>query len=117
MRQIPAWMLTGSASYYTVTENAYGQSVPCDDEDAIPLTGVYVEIIDRLTLQTNGEQPNIDAVLYFDAENSYPSDQLFRKKEMVKYLEDMYLIREVKPFVNPMTNELHHWEVSLVSNG
>lgn len=107
-------MLNMSASYAPPdSENDYGQPVA---GTAVTLSGIYYESTLATSVGSQGEQPRDDATLFFDAENSMPSGQSFVNNGLVTVGGIVYLIRQAKPFYNPMTGALHHWELGLVGN-
>ena len=112
MRSIPLYLLNLAATYAPpASENNYGQPVP---GTVATLTSVYVEASLSQNVNSLGEQVQDDATLYFDCENSKPSGQAFVNGGTVVYSGVTYLTRNVKPFPNPMTGDMHHWEVGLV---
>ena len=114
MRQIPAYLLNMTATYAPpASENAYGQIVP---GTAISLSSVYVEYTNAQNNGSLGEQERDDAILFFDSEVSCPAGQTFLTGGVVTTLTETLTIRVAKPFYDPMSGLLHHWELALVGN-
>lgn len=112
MRQIPAWLLNDTATYAAPTgEDAYGNPT---NGTPVTLTAIYVEVTQTREVGTLGEQDRDDLVVFFDAENSKPLGQTFANGGKVVWNGATYLTRNVKPYKNPLTNAMHHWEVGLV---
>ncbi len=114
MRQIPAYLLNMTATYAPpASENAYGQIVP---GTAISLSSVYVEYTNAQNNGSLGEQERDDAILFFDSVNSVPQGQAFLTGGVITTLTETLTIRVAKPFYDPMSGLLHHWELALVGN-
>lgn len=114
MRQIPAHLLNMTAVYTPpASENEYGQPV---DGTPVNLSSVYVEYTNAVNTGDLGEQNRDDAILFFDAVNSVPQGQAFVTSGKITALGGTLRIRIAKPFYDPMSNTLHHWELSLVGN-
>jgi len=54
--------------------------------------------------------------LYFDAVNSSPIDTAFSRLDKIVFDSETYYARNATPYRNPMTGEIHHWEVTLDGN-
>lgn len=114
MRQIPAYLLNMTAVYTPPgSENDYGQPV---DGTPVNLSSVYVEYTNAVNTGNLGEQTRDDAILFFDDVNSVPQGQTFVTGGKIATLGGTLRIRIAKPFYDPMSGLLHHWELALVGN-
>lgn len=114
MMQIPSAILNMTATLYKTTgEDSY--AVPTY-ASAVVLTGVYIERTNPVLLGGLGEKESGTMTLYFDSENSYPASTKFNTLDRVSCLGTDYIIRNVMPFYNPMTGDVHHFEIILEGN-
>ena len=83
---------------------------------AVTLGGLYIEQTKSITLGDLGESTDGTLTLYFDAENSTPAGTVFKMLDKIVYDSVSYVIRQAVPYRNPMTGDIHHWEIQLNGN-
>ena len=110
-----AYLLNMTATYAPpASENAYGQIVP---GTAVSLSSVYVEYTNAQNNGSLGEQERDDAILFFDSVNSVPQGQAFFNWWGNNDVDgNANHPGSGKPFYDPMSGLLHHWELALVGN-
>jgi len=84
--------------------------------DEIELEKIYIEQTKSVTLGSLGEVSDGSLTLFFDGVFSLPVDTEFKRLDKVIFNSETYFARNATPFRNPMTGEIHHWEVTLDGN-
>ena len=114
MRPIPSSLLNMTATLQHATgTDAYANKTYGDE---IALTKIYIEQTKSVTLGSLGEVSDGSLTLYFDCVFSLPVDTEFKRLDKVIFNSETYFARNATPCRNPMTGEIHHWEVTLDGN-
>jgi len=114
MKAIPSYLLNMTATLNPAgTDDAYGNPVP---GTTVTLTGIYIEQTKAMRIGSLGETADGTLTMYFDAENSFPIGTVFKNLDKITFDSIPYLIRQAVPYRNPMTGDLHHWEIVLYGN-
>ena len=114
MRQIPSSWLNMSASLYH-QNGTDDYSTPIYD-DEIELTKIYIEQTKSVTLGSLGEASDGTITLFYDNVVSSPADTTFSRLDKIVFDDEEYQVRSAMPYRNPLTGNIHHWEVTLIGN-
>lgn len=107
-------MLNMSATYYAYSSSDdYGNPTY---GAAVTLSNIYIEQTKAVTLGDLGETTDGTLTLFYDAVNSVPAGTVFKNLDKIVYDSVSYIIRQAVPYRNPMTGDIHHWEIQLYGN-
>lgn len=114
MRQIPLYLLNMTATLYpSSTPDDYAKPT---FGTAVTLGNIYIEQTKAVTIGSLGETADGTLTMYFDAENSTPASTVFKNLDKIVYDGINFTIRQAVPYRNPMTGNIHHWEIQLYGN-